>query len=245
MSSVIPNVTLDLDPVLFVPSRRDVGEYCIGIDGPSTRSGFRRARVHGEISRSDASVNSPTEPSSGTPGFGPAADSAHEPTVLHGPISLPGGSGLQLHSILAPSAAPARSLRSLSLLRSVLGRLSGSGVVSQANPAPPGTEGRIQMNIVKLNGRLTRDPEYGERSETKVCDMRLAVNGTGKTPTIFIDVAAFGEQAQAAAELKKGAEVEVTGSLRYSEWEAKTSSGSKKTQKRSKHSVIVRELVAA
>jgi single stranded DNA-binding protein len=100
------------------------------------------------------------------------------------------------------------------------------------------------MNKVKLAGRLTRDPELGERSETKVCDMRIAVNGTGKAPTLFIDVVAFGELAEAGAELKKGAEVEVDGALRYSEWEAKTSAKGK-AQKRSKHSVIARELVAA
>lgn len=101
------------------------------------------------------------------------------------------------------------------------------------------------MNKVKLIGRLTKDPEYAERSGTKVCDMRLAVNGPGKTPPLFIDVVAFGEQAESSAELKKGAQVEVDGALRYSEWEAKSSPRAKSAQKRSKHSVIVRELVAA
>lgn len=101
------------------------------------------------------------------------------------------------------------------------------------------------MNIVKLHGRLTRDPETSERSETKVCDMRLAVNGSGKSPTVFIDVVAFGELADSGAELKKGSEVEVSGSLRYSEWEAKPKGKAKGGEKRSKHSVIARELVAA
>jgi len=100
------------------------------------------------------------------------------------------------------------------------------------------------MNKVKLAGRLTRDAKLSERSETKVCDMRLAVNGAGNTPTLFIDVVAFNELAESSAELKKGAEIEVDGALRYSEWEAKPS-GKGKAQKRSKHSVIVRELVAA
>jgi single stranded DNA-binding protein len=99
------------------------------------------------------------------------------------------------------------------------------------------------MNNVKLSGRLTRDPEIHERSETKVCDMRLAVNGSGNSPTVFIDVVAFGDLADSGAELKKGSEVEVNGSLRYSEWEAKGSAKGK-AQKRSKHSVIVRELVS-
>ena len=101
------------------------------------------------------------------------------------------------------------------------------------------------MNKVKLSGRLTKDAELHERSETKVCDMRIAVNGAGKAPPLFIDVVAFGEQAEASAELKKGSEIEVEGALRYSEWEAKSSPRAKSTQKRSKHSVIVRELVAA
>jgi|1186.fasta_scaffold146128_2 single stranded DNA-binding protein len=100
------------------------------------------------------------------------------------------------------------------------------------------------MNNVKLIGRLTKDPELNERSGKKVCDMRLAVNGPGKTPPVFIDLAAFGERADSSAELKKGDQVEVTGALRYSEWEAKGSRG-KNPQKRSKHSVIVRELAAA
>ena len=65
------------------------------------------------------------------------------------------------------------------------------------------------MNNVKLHGRLTRDPEVSERSETKVCDMRLAVNGAGKAPTLFIDVVAFGELAESSGELKKGTEVDV------------------------------------
>jgi single stranded DNA-binding protein len=96
------------------------------------------------------------------------------------------------------------------------------------------------MNKVKLVGRLTRDAELKERNERKVCDMRLAVNGPGNTPPLFIDVAAFGDQAESSAGLKKGDQVEVKGALRYSEWTAKSASGEQ--QKRSKHSVIVREL---
>jgi single-strand DNA-binding protein len=101
------------------------------------------------------------------------------------------------------------------------------------------------MNKVKLTGRLTRDAEINERSETKVCDMRLAVNGAGNTPTLFIDVVAFGELASSSAELKKGTEVTLEGALRYSEWEAKPKGKAKQGEKRSKHSVIVRELVAS
>ena len=100
------------------------------------------------------------------------------------------------------------------------------------------------MNKVKLVGRLTRDAELNERSERKVCDMRLAVNGPGNTPPLFIDVVAFGDQAESSAALKKGDQITIKGALRYSEWEAK-GPRAKSTQKRSKHSVIVRELVPA
>jgi single stranded DNA-binding protein len=99
------------------------------------------------------------------------------------------------------------------------------------------------MNKVELIGRLTRDPQLVERTGKNVCDMRLAVNDGGQTT--YIDLAAFGEQAEAfAAEFEKGSRVEAKGALRYSEWEVK-SKGKAKAQKRSKHSVIVRELVAA
>ena len=38
------------------------------------------------------------------------------------------------------------------------------------------------MNSVNLVGRLTKDPELAERGKTKVCDMRIAVNGRGQEP---------------------------------------------------------------
>ena len=67
------------------------------------------------------------------------------------------------------------------------------------------------MNKVELIGRLTRDPQLVERSGKNVCDMRLAVNDGGKTP-LFIDLVAFGEQAEAsAAEFEKGSQVEAKG----------------------------------
>ena len=92
------------------------------------------------------------------------------------------------------------------------------------------------MNSVNLVGRLTKDPELTERGETKVCDMRIAVNGQGEAPPCFIDVAAFKGQAEACAKfLSKGSQVAVGGSLRYAQWE---SNGSK----RSKHSVLAREV---
>jgi single-strand DNA-binding protein len=92
------------------------------------------------------------------------------------------------------------------------------------------------MNSVNLVGRLTKDPELSERSGTKVCDLRLAVNGQGDSPPLFIDVAAFKGQAEACANyLSKGSQVAVSGSLRLAEWK-------KDGSKRSKHSVLAREV---
>jgi len=92
------------------------------------------------------------------------------------------------------------------------------------------------MNSVNLVGRLTRDPELLQRGETAVCDMRLAVNGLGEAPPIFIDVVAFKGRAEACGKyLVKGSQVAVSGSIRYSQWE-------KEGSKRSKHSVLAREV---
>lgn len=92
------------------------------------------------------------------------------------------------------------------------------------------------MNSVNLVGRLTKDPELVERGKTKVCEMRIAVNGQGDQRSLFIDVAAFKGQAEACnTYLAKGSQVAVVGSIRLSEWE---SDG----QKRSRHSVVARQV---
>ena len=95
------------------------------------------------------------------------------------------------------------------------------------------------MNEVKLEGRLTKDPELDATGKKPVCDMRIAVNGQGNAPTCFIDVAAFGELAADSAELGKGQAIRVEGTLRYSEWLTKT----EPPQRRSRHSVLAREVV--
>jgi hypothetical protein len=64
-------------------------------------------------------------------------------------------------------------------------------VASQANTSPTGANRKEEMNKVKLEGRLTKDPELNVRGDRKVCDLRLAVNGPGNTPPLFIDVVAF------------------------------------------------------
>jgi single-strand DNA-binding protein len=92
------------------------------------------------------------------------------------------------------------------------------------------------VNSVTLVGQLTADPELRSLPDGRsVCDLRLAVNDRRDQPATFVDVATFGEKADACAKyLSKGRQVGVIGRLAYSEWEAKDGT------KRSKHSVVGR-----
>lgn len=88
------------------------------------------------------------------------------------------------------------------------------------------------MNTVMLIGTLTRDPEMRNGGETKVCAMRLAESNGSKDSSLFINVAAFGRQAETCDKyLSKGRLVAVTGKLRLREWEAEDGT------KRSEHSI--------
>jgi single-strand DNA-binding protein len=74
------------------------------------------------------------------------------------------------------------------------------------------------MNSVSMTGTLTRDPEERGSGETKVCSMRLAELNGGDS-SLFINVAAFGRQAESCQRyLKKGRHVAVAGRLRLREW---------------------------
>jgi single-strand DNA-binding protein len=76
------------------------------------------------------------------------------------------------------------------------------------------------MNTVTLIGTLTRDPQMRKKGETKVCAMRLAESNGNKESPLFINVAAFGRQAETCKKyLEKGRHVAVTGQLRFREWE--------------------------
>jgi single-strand DNA-binding protein len=80
------------------------------------------------------------------------------------------------------------------------------------------------MNINKYicTGRLTKDPELRAVSEdTKVCQLRLAVDGMGRGREVgYVNVAVFGAGGEAAAKvLSKGWLVAVDGRLEYGEWE--------------------------
>lgn len=88
------------------------------------------------------------------------------------------------------------------------------------------------MNSVTLIGTLTKDPEMRSGGETKVCAMRLAESNGRKDSSLFINVSAFGRQAETCKQyLSKGRQVAVTGQLRFREWE--TDEGGK----RSEHSI--------
>jgi single-strand DNA-binding protein len=88
------------------------------------------------------------------------------------------------------------------------------------------------MNTVTLIGGLTRDPELRKRGETTVCDMRVAESDGRKDAPLYINISAFGRQAETCNEyLAKGRQIAVTGQLRFREWE------NDKGQKRSEHTI--------
>jgi single-strand DNA-binding protein len=88
------------------------------------------------------------------------------------------------------------------------------------------------MNTVTLIGTLTKDPELRGSAETPVCQLRLADNSGPKDEPVYINVAAFGRQAESCnTYLSKGRHVAVCGRLRFREWEGKDG------VKRSEHSL--------
>lgn len=100
------------------------------------------------------------------------------------------------------------------------------------------------INVEPFKAKLVGDPETRDTKRGPVCNMRVRQIDPGK-PSVFIDVAAFGEElAEKCKALAKGAVVTVSGGLIYNEWESKPS-GRGKAQKRSKHSVIAEAVVPA
>ncbi len=99
------------------------------------------------------------------------------------------------------------------------------------------------FNKVILAGNLTRDPELRYTPKgTAVAQIGLAVNRTWKTETgetkeevSFIDVEAFGRQAEVIAQyMRKGRPLLIEGRLKMDTWEDKTSH-----QKKSKLKVVL------
>lgn len=100
------------------------------------------------------------------------------------------------------------------------------------------------LNKVFLMGNLTRDPELRYTpAGMGVASFGLAVNtpigkkdenGNRKTETLFVDVVAFGKQAEVVAEyLKKGRPVFIEGRLTFRTWEDTNGN------KHSKHEVLL------
>lgn len=98
------------------------------------------------------------------------------------------------------------------------------------------------LNKVMLIGNLTRDPESKFLpSGMTVCELGMAINrhftdqsGEKREQTCFVDLTAFGRQAETLAKyMKKGRPLYVEGRLDFQTWE------SKEGQKRSKLKVIV------
>jgi single-strand DNA-binding protein len=88
----------------------------------------------------------------------------------------------------------------------------------------------LQMNDVRLVGRLTRDPELRYTAKgAPICRFDLAVNrrykdstGEWKDDTSFIPVVVWREAGQRCGErLKKGSPVYVEGRLKSRSWETK------------------------
>jgi single-strand DNA-binding protein len=99
------------------------------------------------------------------------------------------------------------------------------------------------FNKVILIGNLTRDPELRYTPKgLAIAKLGLAVNRSWKTETgenkeevTFIDIDAFGKQAETIGQyLKKGRPVLVEGRLRLDQWDDKQTG-----QKRSKLGVIL------
>jgi len=99
------------------------------------------------------------------------------------------------------------------------------------------------FNKVILAGNLTRDPELRYTPKgLAICKFGLAINrnwttesGEKKEEVTFVDIDAFGRQAETIAQyLKKGGGVMIEGRLRLDQWDDKQTG-----QKRSKLGVIV------
>lgn len=98
------------------------------------------------------------------------------------------------------------------------------------------------FNKVILLGNLTRDPEMRTTpSGLSIAKLGLAVNrsystrdGERKEEVTFIDVDAFGKQAEAISKyLKKGSPLMMEGRLKLDQWEGQSG------EKRSKLSVVL------
>lgn len=101
------------------------------------------------------------------------------------------------------------------------------------------------LNRVFLIGNLTKDPTLRYTpGGAAVADLRLAVTSTfasktgeKKEETCYVDVVAWGRQAETAAEyLKKGSPIFVEGRLQLDTWE--TAEGEKRSRHRVRATIV-------
>jgi single-strand DNA-binding protein len=100
------------------------------------------------------------------------------------------------------------------------------------------------VNRVILIGRLTKEPEIRLLpSGTKVATFSIAVNrkfrdrnNEWKEETSFFDLEAFGKLAERVAQLGKGYQVSIEGSLRQEKW------ASQSGEKRSKVKIVANKI---
>ena len=83
----------------------------------------------------------------------------------------------------------------------------------------------MNLNMVGLEGNLTKDPELKQFGETSVCKLRLAVNkrtkenGEWVNKPMYFDVDVFGRQGENCAQyLTRGSHITVGGRLDWREW---------------------------
>lgn len=85
------------------------------------------------------------------------------------------------------------------------------------------------INIVLLNGNLTKDPDLRETGGgTPVCELRLASNssykkdGKWESKPNFFQINVWGGQGENCAKyLQKGSKVSIKGRLEYQQWPSK------------------------
>lgn len=83
------------------------------------------------------------------------------------------------------------------------------------------------MNIVILEGNLTRDPELRTAGDSQVCDFGIATNrpikrkdGSKDQETVFVDCEVWAGAAEVLAKYaKKGTAILIQGSLKLDTWE--------------------------
>lgn len=76
------------------------------------------------------------------------------------------------------------------------------------------------MNSLSIAGRATKDPEMRTTSTgNAMCTFCIAENGSWKNETVFVNVAAYGKQAEVCGKyVKKGDVVAVAGPVRLNRY---------------------------